>query len=417
MVVARALRGMNDLWPKELKVWRKIENAVKEVFPLYGFSEIRTPILEELALFKRGIGEETDIVEKEMFIVPDGENTYCLRPENTAPVVRAMIERGALSQDTQEKLFYLGPMFRKERPQLGRLRQFHQFGIESFGLSEPIADIEIIAMVNHLFEHLKLPGLSLKINSLGTSQERQKYKESLLKYLGNHQAKICEDCQRRMVKNPLRILDCKKSQCQEVAMNAPKTMDALENESRTHFEEVLLGLDNLSISYEVDFRLVRGLDYYNRTVFEFLADVGLGAQNAVAAGGRYDGLFTTLGHKIDLPAIGCAGGIERVALLLKDQEEASLTKGLALVAADEAGFLACKTLAFELRKAGVVADFSMQKKSLKAQMRRADKLNFSHVAVLGEQEIASKKLKVKNMQNGESQELLMSVINLKNNLN
>ncbi len=404
MVIARALRGMNDLFPEQLGLWRKIERAVESVFPLYGYREIRTPILEELVLFKRGVGETSDIVEKEMFIVPDGENTYCLRPENTAAVVRALIERGGISSDTQEKLYYIGPMFRKERPQKGRLRQFHQYGIESFGVSEAVADVEIIAMVDHLFSRLGIKGVDLKINSLGTNEERARYKDQLKNYLSNQKARLCEDCQRRMETNPLRILDCKNPQCHEVVRGAPKTLDALGVESRTHFDEVLSGLSEVGVAYEVDAHLVRGLDYYNRTVFEFVASSGLGAQNTVAAGGRYDGLFLTLGNKIDLPAIGCAGGIERLVLLLEDAQEESYI-AISLVGADDAGHEASKRLAFELRKIGVAADFSLIKKSIKAQMRRADKLGAQFVAVLGQEEVNTRRIKIKNMRTSESTEL------------
>lgn len=408
MVIARALRGMNDLFPRDLVLWRKIEQAVERVFPLYGYQEIRTPVLEELALFKRGIGEGTDIVEKEMFIVPDGEHTYCLRPENTAAVVRALIERGGISADTQEKLYYIGPMFRKERPQKGRLRQFHQYGMELFGVSEPIADVEIMAMINHLFEVLDLKGVELKINSLGTNEERARFKGQLKEYLSNQRDKLCDDCQRRLDVNPLRVLDCKNVRCQQIVLNAPRTIDALAKESRTHFDQVLSGLSDLGVGFSVDHHLVRGLDYYNRTVFEFVASSGLGAQNTVAAGGRYDGLFLTLGNKIDLPAIGCAGGIERLALLLEEnQEEEASTVMISFVGADDRGQESAKQLAFSLRKMGIAADFSLVAKSIKAQMRRADKLNASFVAVIGQEEIQNQRIKIKNMKTSVSHEMSM----------
>lgn len=404
MVIARALRGMNDLFPEDLAIFRKIEQAAHSIFPLYGYYEMRTPILEELALFKRGIGEDSDIVEKEMFIVPDGDNTYCLRPENTAPVVRALIERGGISAETQEKLFYLGPMFRKERPQRGRLRQFHQYGMESFGIADAIADVEIMAMVDHLFNSLALKNIELKINSLGSNDERSVFKTKLRDYLGAKKSELCEDCRRRLDTNPLRVLDCKNPHCQEIVQNAPHSIDSLEKDSREHFEEVLSGLEELGIAYTVDHHLVRGLDYYNRTVFEFVANEGLGAQNTVAAGGRYDGLFLTLGNKIDLPAIGCAGGIERLALLLGNQEKES-SSDLCLVSADDEGQDFCRRYAFSLRKMGVAADFSLVKKSIKAQMRRADKIGARFVAVVGQNEISSQRIKLKDMRTAESIEL------------
>lgn len=406
MPTLRSVRGMNDLFQTDLNSFRQIERELQKVFNVFGYQEIRTPILEELALFKRGVGETTDIVEKEMFVVNDGEHTYCLRPENTAAVVRALIERGGISEDTQEKLYYLGPMFRKERPQKGRLRQFHQFGVELFGIKESSADIEVIAMVDQLFKSLNLLGITLKINSLGSNAERLSYRKVLEQFLLKHKSELCEDCQRRIETNPLRVLDCKKPKCQEVVSNAPKVIDALGEESRKHFDEVLLGLKTLGVSYTVDQQLVRGLDYYNQTVFEFVADIGLGAQNAVAAGGRYDGLFETLGSKVDLPAIGCAGGIERIALLLKNAEKTDESiPAITLIAADDAGEKLVMDLAFKLRRSGVAADFCLSKKSIKAQMRRADRLGSRNIAVLGESEVLNKTMRIKNMQNKSEEEV------------
>jgi|SRR5579871_5769503 len=409
MVIARSVRGMNDLFESDLVKFRQIERALHRVFHAFGYQEIRTPILEELALFKRSVGETSDIVEKEMFLVEDGEHTYCMRPEYTAPVVRALIERGGISDDMQEKLYYVGPMFRKERPQKGRLRQFHQFGVELFGISDASADIEIIVMVHHLFAELNLAHLvKLKINSLGQSDERQQYKSILRDFFKNHVASLCQDCQRRIVSNPLRVLDCKNSPCHEIAQRAPKILETLNEESRRHFDSVLSGLVRENVPFEIDEYLVRGLDYYNRTVFEFLADTGLGSQNAVAAGGRYDGLFLTLGNKIDLPAIGCAGGIERMVMLLGHQEACDGHPiDIALVFADDQGQSAAMELAFALRRLGKAVDFSLIKKSVKAQMRRGDKLKAKFVAVLGEQEIQRKRVVIKGLVEKSSHELAL----------
>ena len=399
MEIMRAPRGMTDLFEPELSKWRSIESAVSRIFQIHGYQEIRTPILEDLALFKRGIGESSDIVEKEMFVVLDGEHSYGLRPENTAPVVRALIQRGGLSLDTQEKYFYLGPMFRKERPQKGRLRQFHQFGIESFGVSEAIAEIEVIAMVDQLFKELKLSEVTLKINSLGTREERGRYKQILKDFLSNKEDDLCEDCKRRLHINTLRVLDCKNPKCGEIARTAPKTLETMGEESLVHFNAVQEGLKKQGVAFEIDQQLVRGLDYYNRTVFEFLAPTGLGSQNAVAAGGRYDGLFSILGNKIDLPGVGCAGGIERIALLIPDDDSyvAQPEIKIALIAAGEAGAKAAISLGFALRKQGISADFCLAQKSLKAQMRRADKLSAHFVAVIGENEINNNKVVLKDM--------------------
>jgi histidyl-tRNA synthetase len=409
MVNLRAPRGMNDLFPEQMQHWRTIELAIHHIFSLYGFAEIRTPLLEELALFKRGVGEGTDIVEKEMFLVPDGEHSYCLRPENTASVVRALIERGGLSQESQEKLYYLGPMFRKERPQKGRLRQFHQFGIETIGVAEPVADLEIIVMVDHLFKILELDKITLTLNSLGSKEDRIKYKEKLYNYLLNYESSLCQDCKRRLEQNTLRVLDCKNPQCQAISQEAPKTLDLLSEAARLHFEELRAGLTKRGIAFVLNPRLVRGLDYYNHTVFEFVADFGLGAQNTVAGGGRYDGLFKSLGNKFDLPSIGCAGGIERMVLLLEEKEAKSQaeTALISLIGADDQGHDIAQDLAFSLRTLGLAADFSLTKKSLKAQMRRADKLAVRFIAVIGENENKNKTIIIKGMKSEINREIAL----------
>lgn len=409
MLIARSLRGMNDLFEPELLIWRQIEKAITEVCHSFGYKEIRTPILEELALFKRGIGEGTDIVEKEMFLVPDSEHTYCLRPENTASVVRALIERGGIGEDTLEKLYYVGPMFRKERPQKGRLRQFHQLGVELFGVAEPSADVEIIVMMDQLFKVLGLKGVELKINTLGQADERVHYKAQLKEFLIAHRSVFCKDCNKRIDTNPLRVLDCKDESCQKVVKDAPPIMDSLGQRSKEHFHQVLHGLTHQKIAFSKDHRLVRGLDYYNRTVFEFSADSGLGAQNAVAGGGRYDGLFKTLGSKMDLPAIGCSAGIERIVLLLKEDQSPTMAGiELALVYADESGQRLSMDLAFALRKLGIAADFSLIKKSIKAQMRRADKSNARFVVVLGEEEQKKNTVMLKDMASQNSHEVALN---------
>lgn len=408
MEIARAPRGMVDLFSSELAYWHRIEKAVQEIFPLYNFQEIRTPILEDLALFNRGVGASSDIVEKEMFLVKDGEHEYCLRPENTAPVVRALIERGGISTDTYDKYFYMGPMFRKERPQKGRLRQFHQFGAEIFGPENPEADLEIILLTHHLFQTLGLTkNITLRINSLGTMTERAQFKELLKQALMPHKDALCEDCKRRLETNPLRILDCKKDGCQIIKTYAPKTLDSLEQASKDHFQRIVDGLLLHKVPFEIDHQIVRGLDYYNRTVFEFQTDVGLGAQNAIAAGGRYDGLFTTLGNKIDVPAIGIGVGIERVILVMQAMEclmpEEHPT--LALIGADDHGHKAAFDLALRLRQMRVSVDYCLVKKSVKAQMRRADKMKADFAIIIGENEIKNGRAVLKGLLTTRQEEL------------
>lgn len=419
MVTLRAPRGMNDLFSAELEQWRIIESSIEKIFKLYGYQEIRTPLIEDLALFKRGIGEGTDIIEKEMFLVPDGEHMYCMRPENTAAVVRALIERGSLSQESEEKLYYVGPMFRKERPQRGRLRQFHQFGIETFGVADASADIEIIVMVNHLFESLGLNNLVLKINSLGMPQERIEFKHELKKFLSNFKGQLCEDCERRIEINTLRVLDCKKAGCQEIARKAPNILDSLSKESRMHFEQVITGLGKEGVAFVIDHHLVRGLDYYNRTVFEFVATTGLGAQNTLAAGGRYDGLFATLGNKFDMPAIGCAGGIERLAILLAEHNLTGVASpiSISLIGADERGQQEATKLAYQLRKKSIAADFCLSQKSVKAQMRRANRLKARYVGVIGEQEIQKQKVIIKSLEHEFAEELCLDAEQLASFIN
>lgn len=416
MLIARSVRGMNDLFEPELSLVRKLEHNIKEIFSLYGFNEIRTPILEELTLFKRSVGETSDIVEKEMFVIKDNDNEYCLRPEGTASVVRALIERGGIDDSFNEKFFYLGPMFRKERPQKGRLRQFHQYGAETFGIKSPSADLEMLVMINHFLVSLGLTKFDLQLNSLGTKEEREAYKITLSEFITKQKTNLCQDCQKRMEKNILRVLDCKNEHCAAIVKKSPSTLDSLGKESKEHFDFITNGLKEQNISFTLNQHLVRGLDYYNRTVFEFIYSDGLGSQNAIAAGGRYDGLFLTLGNKIDVPAIGFAGGFERLILALGTQEKASNNLDLVIVYADEQGKNNALPLCFELRKLGIKADTSLENKSLKAQMRRADKLNSSFVMVLGETEIATKKVTLKNFGKDQKIEMELSPIAIANNI-
>ncbi len=305
--------------------------------------------------------------------------------------------------------------FAKSVRKKGACGSFTNFGVEVFGVSEPTADVEILVLIDQLLKTIKLPGISLKINSLGSNQERSAYKAILQTYLRNHTQALCEDCRRRIETNPLRVLDCKNPACQTVKDSAPHILDMLGTESREHFAAVERGLTEQGVSFDISQTLVRGLDYYNRTVFEFIAEDGLGAQNTVVGGGRYDGLFHTLGNKIDLPAIGAAGGIERVILLLQnDDEEAKSNIDISLVGADDAGMKCAEDFAFKLRRLGIAADFSLEKKSTKAQMRRADRLRAACVAVIGEQEINSNCVKIKNLSTGHSQEIALDVAAMAN---
>ncbi len=405
MSILRAVKGMNDLFEEELSTWRMLEQKTREHFALYGFGEVRTPILEELDLFVRGVGEGTDIVEKEMYVLEDRDGKrLCLRPENTAAVVRAFVENRKFSPDTELKAYYIGPMFRRERPQKGRLRQFHQIGAEVFGIADPVVDIEVMVMLHDLCALLGLKNLKLAINTLGQPEERISYASALRDYFSQFQDQLCEDCKRRLIKNALRILDCKQPHCATLREKAPAIADFLRQDSLAHFEKVKAGLSEASVQFEVMPRLVRGLDYYTRTVFEVLAETGLGAQNAVAAGGRYDGLVESLGGP-STPAFGFSAGIERIALLLQEQQTHGPEKSgpdITLVFADQIGERTARKLVTDLRREKIAADVDYRTRSVKAQMRRADRICAKMVMVIGEREASQMRADMKLMATGEA---------------
>ena len=323
MDTIKGIKGVKDILPEETPRWRFIEDAARRWALCYGYQEIRIPIFELTALFARSIGAATDIVEKEMYTFPDRDGTsLTLRPEGTAGTVRAFIEHNRAADPLPQKYFYIGPMFRHERPQAGRLRQFHQFGVESFGTSDPRADVEVIALLWRLLSDLALPDLTLEINSLGSSGDRAAYKPILLAFLKQQESQLCANCRRRMDTNPLRVLDCKVPDCRAATESAPRLTDHLSPEARAHFDQVLAGLVAIGIPYRLNPRLVRGLDYYCLTSFE-ITSTHLGAQNAVGAGGRYDGLVETLGGP-SVPAVGFALGLERVSLMLPEASSSSV---------------------------------------------------------------------------------------------
>lgn len=409
----RSVRGMNDLFEEALVTWRKVEDTARRIFLDFGYGEIRTPVLEETQLFVRSVGEASDIVHKEMYTFADGTgsgegrsegNLVTLRPENTAGVARALVQHGRLPADAEAKLFYLGPQFRRERPQKGRYRQFHQLGAEAFGLSEPSIDVELMAMLQVFAEEIGLKGIKLVVNSLGDAEDRPRYLEALRAYFREHEDALSEDSQRRLKLNPLRILDSKSASDQAICEAAPKPLDHLGDAARAHFDEVQEGLTRLGVPFVVDNRLVRGLDYYTRTVFEVLADTGLGAQNAVAAGGRYDNLVEELGGR-PTPGVGFAAGIERIVLLLEDTGRAvePAPPPLMLIGADPEGHHEAVRLALELRRAGVGVDVDHRGRKVKALMKKADRLEIPHVAVIGQKEREEGRLEVKKMADGSVQ--------------
>lgn len=390
-----AIRGFNDILPPDSDLWRKIENEANGVFSSYGFSEIKAPVVEKTELFQRSIGETTDIVEKEMYTFPDrhGES-LTLRPEGTASVVRAYIEHKLYTAPVT-KLYYMGPMFRYERPQKGRYRQFYQIGAEVLGDASPRADAEALVMLIRFFERINLKGIELQINSLGCADCRPAYKEKLKTYLKGVEERLCENCRRRMDANPLRALDCKSQGCIEATKDAPSIVDSLCADCSAHFEKVKEALRLSGMEPRINPRMVRGLDYYTKTTFEITA-TGLGSQNAVAAGGRYDGLVAELGGP-PTPCFGFAIGVERVALLLKEAGEAygrPLNVFIALGAAAEAKGV---DLVKGWREAGlrIVEDFS--EGQLKNRMKRADRLGANRVIILGEDELNTGTVTIKDM--------------------
>ncbi len=386
MNIARP-RGTADFLPETTAAWRHVEDSVRRICREYAYQEIRTPIFEHTELFLRGVGETTDIVEKEMYTFLDkGGRSITLRPEGTAPVARAYLENKLFAQPQPLKFYYIGPMFRHDRPQAGRYRQFHQFGVEVLGAAEPGADAEVITLAMDFFARIGLTGLSLHINSVGCPACRKEMPEKLRAYLAKHVGRLCRDCLDRLERNPLRILDCKDEQCRTIARDAPTPLDILCPACTTHFARVRRQLDVLDIEYVVDPRLVRGLDYYTRTAFEILTRSS-GAQNAVGGGGRYDGLMEVIGGP-SVPAVGFAIGLERVLLTLREQgvrlpQEPELEAFVA-VAGDRED-LATSLLA-ALRRNGIAADRDYTGRSLKAQMKYAGKKGVPVVVIIGEDE-------------------------------
>ena len=398
------IKGMNDILPGEVETWQFLENKARNIFRAYGFAEIRVPVVEKTELFCRSIGETTDIVEKEMYTFEDKSgNSLTLRPEGTAPVMRSFIQNKLYAQDSTAKLYYSGPMFRYERPQKGRYRQFHQIGAEVVGVDDPKVDAQLLAMLVHFFQEVGIADVSLQINSLGCPECRPGYRRILIDFLRERLESLCEDCRRRYGSNPLRVLDCKVPGCREATTGAPSVLDHLCGGCEKHFSEVQGYLGDLHLTFQVNPRMVRGLDYYTKTTFEMVTG-SLGAQNAVAAGGRYDGLIQDLGGP-PLPGIGFAMGVERLVLLLGERRIEAPRPDLFVAAIGEAparqGFL----LLSALQRRGLHGEMDYEGKSLKAQLRRAGKLRARNVLILGEEELSRGMAPLRDMDAGEQEEL------------
>lgn len=402
-----ALKGVQDILPPDIFIWQEVEAVSREIFSLYGFQEIRPPIIESTDLFTRSIGETTDIVEKEMYTFPDkAGRSITLRPEGTASVVRAYVEHHLYNLPPPQKFFYSGPMFRYERPQKGRFRQFYQIGVEAFGTAAPLMDAEIIAMLRVLFERLGLKGVNFEINSIGCEKCRPGYRKALQDFFSGRLQDLCPDCVRRYEYNPLRILDCKVDRCIELRQGAPRVTDFLCDDCRQHFEKVLSAIALLDIPYVINPNMVRGLDYYARTTFEVTSE-HLGSQKAVAAGGRYDRLVEEFGGP-RTPAIGFALGMERLAALLKGKKGAEGAFPHVYIApigerASSEGFL----LADRLRAKGLRVEAGYDGASLRSQLRKADRLSADYVLIVGDDELSSGRAKWKNLKDGSQGEVEM----------
>lgn len=399
-----AIRGFKDILPVDASLFWKVETIAREVFNAFGFREIRVPILEKTELFKRSIGETTDIVEKEMYTFADRDTELLtMRPEATASIIRAYIEHNMFANEQITKLFTIGPMFRRERPQKGRFRQFNQIDVELFGEDKPQADAETIFMLMHFLTRVGLKDLTLEINSLGCPSCRPLFSKAVIEFLKGRETNLCPDCQRRINTNPLRVFDCKVESCASMIVQAPIILDFLCSDCESHFSQVKSLLQDLNISFSVHPQMVRGLDYYTKTAFEVKTNA-LGAQNAVAGGGRYNGLVNYLGGP-EIPGIGFAVGFERLISCLPPKEENIFKTDIFIAALGTQAQKSAFTLTNELRRAGVSAEMDYSDKSLKAQLKRANKLNSSYTLIFGEKELQDKKALIRNMQTKEQRDI------------
>jgi histidyl-tRNA synthetase len=397
-------KGTKDVLPADSYKWQYVENVARETAKLFNVKEIRTPVFEHTELFQRGVGDTSDIVTKEMYTFKDkGDRSITLKPEGTAGVVRSFIENGLSNGVLPAKMYYIIPAFRYERPQAGRLREFHQFGVEVFGASSAQTDAEAILMADTLLKKLGIH-VKLYINSIGCKTCRAQYNKALKEFFAPHLDELCYDCKTRFEKNPLRLLDCKEEACKKINVNAPKMLDYLCEDCSAHFATLQQNLNDAGVTYEIDSRIVRGLDYYTRTVFEFVS-TSIGAQGTVCAGGRYDGLIEELGGA-PTPAVGFAAGIERLLIVMEQtgvQIPQPKKPTVYLAGMDDACRNKAFALACALRANGVNAEIDHMQRSVKAQFKYADKIGAKYVAVIGGNELAEGKANVKNMANGESE--------------
>lgn len=406
-LITKAIKGTKDVLPKDVHKNQYIEATALDIASKFGYKEIRTPVFEHTELFQRGVGDTTDVVQKEMYTFDDkGGRSITLRPEGTAGAVRSYLENGLCNEALPQKVCYLISCYRYEKPQAGRLREFHQFGVECFGSASPLADAEIIALAKSLFDTLGVKDLSLEINSIGCPTCRAEYHKALKEYFSSRKDELCDTCKSRLDRNPMRILDCKSPICHEIAEGAPVVIDYLCDECKEHFENVQKYLKAQNIEYTINPQIVRGLDYYTKTVFEFVSN-SIGAQGTVCGGGRYDGLVEELGGQ-HTPSLGFAMGIERLMLLMEAQgcEFPEAEKpDLFIVALGEKATLKAVEIAKDMREEGFSALLDLNQRSVRAQMKYADKLGAKFNVVIGDNEVETKTAKLKNMQTGEETEI------------
>ncbi|MDO4864007.1 MAG: histidine--tRNA ligase [Ruminococcus sp.] len=394
--------GTEDVLPKDIHKWYTVEKIARETAESYGFGELRFPTFENTDLFLRSVGETTDVVQKEMYTVKAKETEFTLRPEGTAGAIRAMLQNGLLNEALPQRIFYMISCFRHERPQAGRLREFHQFGLEMAGSPAPSADAEVISLAKNILDRLGLKNIELHINSIGCPTCRAKYHEALRAYFEPRKDELCDTCKERLVKNPMRLLDCKSPEDREIAKDAPVILDYLCEECSDHFEKLKKYLDNAGISYTVDPKIVRGLDYYTKTVFEFIT-TEIGAQGTVCGGGRYDGLIEQLGGQ-PTPALGFGMGIERLLLVMDKQECDFLPRkkcDIYFATMGDAALDKAMELTRSLREYGYFAEYDLMGRGLKAQMKYANKIGAAFTIVLGDNELAEGKARLKEMEKGE----------------
>lgn len=409
------IKGTMDILPEQALTFRYLEDIMREEAANYGFGEIRTPTFEWTELFVRGVGDTTDVVQKEMYTFADRdeERSITLRPEGTAGVVRALIENGKHADTMPQKFYYLASCFRHEKPQAGRSREFFQFGTEMFGASDPASDATAIALAASVFRRIGLRSVRLHINSIGCAACRPAYREALVEHFSAHKGELCESCRDRLERNPLRLLDCKSPICSAIAKKAPRTVDHLCPDCRTHFDTLCKTLDRMGIEYVIDPAIVRGLDYYTRTVFEFISE-GIGAQSTVCGGGRYDGLVSSLGGP-ELPGIGFGMGITRVILAMQAEgitPPAAPAPKLYIAALGDAARIEASAIAERLRREGVYVECDVIGRSLKAQMKYANKLNAAYTLIIGDSEVESGHAQLRNMQDGTQTDCALATFTL-----